>query len=75
MPHVPLRILHGDPLDELVAVSAADDVVAVAIGVRDIPSGRRAAGHIALALANHVDAPVLVVPPDAHNRRTTSIVC
>jgi hypothetical protein len=63
--HVPLRVVHGDPLDELVAVSAAGDVVAVAIGVRDIPSGRRAAGHVALALANRVDAPVLVVPPDA----------
>ena len=50
---------------QLIAVSAADDVVAVAIGARDLPGGRRTAGHFALALANHVDTPILVVPPDA----------
>ncbi len=62
---VPLRIVRGVPLDELAAAARADNVVAVAIGARGL-STRRTAGHLALALANCVDTPVLVVPPDAH---------
>ena len=69
---VPLRIVRGDPVKELLAACEADDVVAVAVGVRDLPSGRQAAGHLALALANHVAAPVLVVPPDRATDRRDS---
>jgi nucleotide-binding universal stress UspA family protein len=60
----PLRTVHGDPLEQITIASAAPDVVAVVIGVRALPTGGRT-GHVALAVANRVDTPVLVVPPDA----------
>ena len=58
----PIITLRGDPLALLTAAAAADDVVMVVVGARGLP-GRRA-GHLMLALANRVDTPVLVVPPD-----------
>jgi nucleotide-binding universal stress UspA family protein len=61
---VRLLVLRGDPLDQLVAHCGDDDVVAVAVGVRGHRTGARPAGHLALALANHIDQPVLMVPPD-----------
>ncbi len=61
---IPLRALHGDPVEQLTAAAAEADVVAVVVGARALP-GRRPAGHLALWLANHADTPVLVVPPDA----------
>jgi nucleotide-binding universal stress UspA family protein len=64
---VPFRTVGGDPLAVLVELAAADDVVALALGARDRP-GRRAAGHLARALANAVDKPVLVVPPEVQPR-------
>jgi len=63
---VPLRALSGDPLETLALVAEEDDVVALAVGARGRPSGRRPAGHLALALAGRIDKPVLVVPPEAH---------
>jgi nucleotide-binding universal stress UspA family protein len=63
--HVPLTTLHGDVVKELAVCACADDVVAVAVGTRNDPSGRRATGHVALGLANCSDAPLLIVPPDS----------
>jgi nucleotide-binding universal stress UspA family protein len=60
---VPFRTLTGDPLDVLVRLAGADDVVALAVGTRGRPGSR--AGHTARALANAIDKPVLAVPPDA----------
>jgi nucleotide-binding universal stress UspA family protein len=62
---VPVRILHGDPVREIVMASSADDVVAVVVGVRDLPTGGRPVGHVAVALADAAPVPVLVVSPDA----------
>jgi hypothetical protein len=63
--HVPLTTLHGDVVEALATRARAGDVAAVAIGARNQPAARRATGHVALEVADRVDAPVLVVPPDA----------
>jgi nucleotide-binding universal stress UspA family protein len=62
--HVAFKTLSGDPLDILVHLAADDDVVAFVLGTRTGPGGRRPAGHLALALADHINKPVVVVPPD-----------
>ena len=64
--NVPLCTIDGDPLDELAAAIAQDGVLAVTIGARSRPAGRRPAGHLALGLADRTDKPVIVVPPEAH---------
>ena len=61
---VPFRTVHGEPLEQLLALISADSVVAAAIGARGLP-GRRPPGHLALALADCIDKPLLVVPPDS----------
>lgn len=61
---VPLTVVPGDPLERIVELAADDDVVAIVVGTRDRPTGRRA-GHTALALADRIDKPVVMVPPDA----------
>ena len=61
---VPFRTVEGDPLAQLLALISAENVVAAAIGARGLP-GRRPPGHLALALADRIDKPLLVVPPDA----------
>lgn len=61
---VPFRTVPGDPLAQLVALAAADDVVGFAIGQRSRMAAA-ATGHLALGLAGAVDKPVLVVPPRA----------
>src|SRR3989442_5457018 len=63
--HVPFTTIRGDPLDTLTHVAEDTDVVAFALGARGSPGGRRPAGHLALELADHVDTPVVIVPPDA----------
>lgn len=60
---IPFRTLPGDPLARLTEVAAAPDVVAVTVGVRSGPTGRRRAGHLALGLADAVVTPVIAVPP------------
>jgi nucleotide-binding universal stress UspA family protein len=62
---VPLRVASGDPAAQLVALAAAPDVVAVVVGARSRPAGAHRTGHLALALAGAVAAPVVAVPPDA----------
>jgi nucleotide-binding universal stress UspA family protein len=62
---VPFLAVAGNPFEVLVGMTASDEVVAVAVGARGRPGGRRPAGHLALALASAIDKPVLVVPPDA----------
>jgi nucleotide-binding universal stress UspA family protein len=62
---VPLILVKGDVVEELVALSREAEVAAVVVGARGRPGGRRPAGHVALELADHADAPVVVVPPDA----------
>jgi nucleotide-binding universal stress UspA family protein len=62
---LPLRVLDGDPLEQLARLAAEDDVVGVVVGARGRPAGRRPAGHLALGIANRVATPVILVPPDA----------
>jgi nucleotide-binding universal stress UspA family protein len=61
---VPFSIISGDPAEQLAALAADDDVVALAVGARSRPIGRRPVGHLALTLADMVDKPLLLVPPD-----------
>jgi nucleotide-binding universal stress UspA family protein len=61
---VPLRTVRGDPLEQLLALIARDDVVGAAIGVRGLPGGHRALGHLAVELADRSEKPSLVVPPE-----------
>lgn len=62
---VPLRVLEGDPFTEIAALAGDDNVVAVVVGARARPAGRRPAGHVALALAGVLAKPVVIVPPEA----------
>ena len=62
---LPLHTLHGDVVHELISRARREDVVAVALGARGRPTGPRPAGHITQQLADEVDAPILVVPPDS----------
>jgi nucleotide-binding universal stress UspA family protein len=57
---VPFRTVPGEALAELVAL-AADGVTAVVVGSRDQPTGET--GHLALALADSLPRPLVVVPP------------
>ena len=61
---VPLRMMGGDPLETITELAGAGDVLAVVVGSRDRPRGRHA-GHLALALADRMSKPVVMVPPDA----------
>ena len=63
---VPFEALSGDPLTRIAALAGHRDTVAVALGARQTPAGRRPAGHLALAGADRTDKPVLVVAPEAH---------
>jgi nucleotide-binding universal stress UspA family protein len=61
---VDIRILHGDPVDEIVVEAANPEVTLVVVGARRRASGARPAGHVALAVVERSVTPVLVVPPD-----------
>lgn len=61
----PLRVLAGDPLEQLGLALAEEDVAALVLGARGRLGGPRPAGHLALALADTTDKPVVVVQPDA----------
>lgn len=67
---VPLRIVHGDIVDRLVAAGQADDVAVLVVGARGIPTDPRPLGTTALAVATTLRKPVLVVPPDSEPRGT-----
>jgi nucleotide-binding universal stress UspA family protein len=62
---IPLRVSSGPVVERLVAAAHARDVVAVAIGSRGTPAGRRPLGGTASALVTGLHKPVLIVPPDA----------
>lgn len=63
--NVPLRHVDGDPFEVVRQMADDDDVMALVLGTRARPSGRRPAGHLALQLADAIDKPVVLVPPDA----------
>jgi nucleotide-binding universal stress UspA family protein len=61
---VGFTLLEGDPLSVLVDVLGAADVVAGVLGARDELGRPLPAGHLALALVDRIDIPVVVVPPE-----------
>jgi nucleotide-binding universal stress UspA family protein len=62
---VALRVVSGPVVERLVEAGREDDVIAVVIGARGTPSGRRPLGSTAFAVATSLLKPVVVVPPDA----------
>lgn len=62
---VPLRMLQGPVDDALLEALAAPEVVAVVVGARATPAGRRPAGHTALRILERAGKPIVVVPPEA----------
>ena len=60
-----LRMLSGDPVEQLTSAVSDESVVALVLGARGSPGSPRPAGHLALALAGVTDKPVVVVQPDA----------
>ena len=62
--NVPFRVLEGPVKRALLSALSAPDVVAAVIGARSTTGGRRPVGRIALAIIEHLDKPVLVVPPE-----------
>ena len=66
---VPLRIVRGEPVEAISACAAAADVAAVVVGARGRLIGGHRVGHLALSLADRIEKPVVVVPPDARTRQ------
>jgi nucleotide-binding universal stress UspA family protein len=62
---VPFNAARGPVTETLVRLASQTDVVAVAIGARRTPGGRRPVGGTTLELITAVDKPIAVVPPDA----------
>jgi len=62
---IALRTLDGPVLDRLLELGDTDDVVALVLGARGTPGGRRPLGGTALAVATTLRKPVVVVPPTA----------
>jgi len=70
---LPLRTVSGPVLDRLLECGRVKDVVAMVIGARGTPGGRRPLGSTALAVATSLQKPVVIVPlngpPSAAVRR------
>jgi nucleotide-binding universal stress UspA family protein len=62
---VPIRVIPGDPIEQIVAEMSSGVVQAGAMGARGQPGGPRPAGHTALNVITRVDQPIAVVPPQA----------
>jgi nucleotide-binding universal stress UspA family protein len=60
-----LQTTTGPVVERLVEAGGASDVVALAIGARGTPAGRRPLGGTAAAVATALAKPVMIVPPDA----------
>jgi nucleotide-binding universal stress UspA family protein len=62
--NVAIRRVVGDPLEQIHQMADEDDVVALVVGARARLHARRRAGHLALALADAIVKPVIIVPPE-----------
>ncbi len=69
-----IKSIPGESLQTLADAASAEDVVAVVIGARAEPAGKRPAGSTALRLITRQLRPVVVVPPDAPRRRAIESV-
>ena len=61
---VPLRVAAGEVVEELARAGEGEDVLALVLGARGLPTDPRPLGATAQAVATRVAKPVLVVPPD-----------
>jgi nucleotide-binding universal stress UspA family protein len=61
---VAYTVLRGDPFDRIIERAAANDVVAIVVGARRRVRGSHL-GHLARQIADALQKPVLVVPPEA----------
>lgn len=68
--HVPLHSLAGEVVDTLLDAASAPPVLALAIGARATPGGRRPVGRIAQGILERARKPIVVVPPDAPQEGT-----
>jgi nucleotide-binding universal stress UspA family protein len=64
---VPLVELEGEVATELVTAASRNDVRALVIGARGTAAGARPAGRTALAVAERLEKPIVVVPPDSRH--------
>jgi len=71
---VPLLVRSGDTVAEICAAAQELHASGVAVGARSFPGGASPAGHVALALAQQVTVPVMIIPPDATNHRVDRIL-
>jgi nucleotide-binding universal stress UspA family protein len=62
---VPLHLVSGPVVDQLVEAGEADDVAAMVIGARGTIESGRTFGSTALAVVTSLGTPVVVVPPGA----------
>jgi nucleotide-binding universal stress UspA family protein len=67
--HVPFRTASGPVVEQLIEIGQASNVVALVLGARGSPLGRRPLGRTALAVAVSLPKPVIVVPPTAREPR------
>ncbi|HEU5083969.1 MAG TPA: universal stress protein [Acidimicrobiales bacterium] len=70
---VALEEVDGEPVDALVDAVSDPEVGFVVVGARGSPEGPRPCGHVALAVAQGADKPVLVVPPNGAREPTAPI--
>ena len=63
--NVPFRVLEGPVEPALLDALDAPEVIAAVIGARSTTSGRRPVGRTTRHILEHVDKPVVVVPPEA----------
>jgi nucleotide-binding universal stress UspA family protein len=66
-----LRAATGDPSERIIDASQDDAVSLVVVGARTTQGGARPAGHVARAIVERADKPVVVVPPATPGRSTT----
>ena len=64
-----LRTLSGDPVEQLTRAVSDEGVAALVLGARGSP-GPWPTGHLAMALADVTDKPIVVVQPDANPPKT-----
>ena len=63
--HVPFRTVSGPVVERLIEIGQTRDVVALVLGARGSPLGRRPLGRTARAVATSLSKPLVVVPPSA----------
>jgi nucleotide-binding universal stress UspA family protein len=61
---LPLSVRRGPVVSALVSEAEAESVVAMVVGARSRPGGRRPGGRTTIRLITSVGKPIVVVPPD-----------